>query len=464
MFDLGLNLARKFHFAATLSLTLLFCLFSAAPAAGQTTLSATSLSFGAVVINQQSPIKTVTLTNNQAVSLQIASISLPPLTLFKIDPSTTCMHPGALGAGASCTIAVTFDPIPSSTLPTSSLTIATNASNSPQHVTLSGTPQGQVTLSTAALSFGSQAIGERSAIVPVTLTNNQTSALKISSIAFTAAGEYAVDPSTTCPNSGTVATGASCTIGLTFTPTALGARPAGTLQIVSNGPGSPQSVTMVGTGVVPVALSTATLSFAAQFVGSTSGNQTVTVTNQQIVPLLISAANLTGANPGDFGIGGTCPIAPASLAASQSCQLTVNFTPSVAGTRTATLNLVDNAPSSPQTVSLTGISNAPVTVLPGSITNFTAPVGSTSAFQTITVANAQTVALHILSLQMSGDFIESATNCPIGGAGLAGGASCTVSVQFDPTIGGVRGGQLQVFDDVATSPQVVNLSGTAPHR
>jgi hypothetical protein len=460
MFDLGLNLARKFHFAATLSLTLLFCLFSAAPAAGQTTLSATSLSFGAVVINQQSPIKTVTLTNNQAVSLQIASISLPPLTLFKIDPSTTCMHPGALGAGASCTIAVTFDPIPSSTLPTSSLTIATNASNSPQHVTLSGTPQGQVTLSTAALSFGSQAIGERSAIVPVTLTNNQTSALKISSIAFTAAGEYAVDPSTTCPNSGTVATGASCTIGLTFTPTALGARPAGTLQIVSNGPGSPQSVTMVGTGVVPVALSTATLSFAAQFVGSTSGNQTVTVTNQQIVPLLISAANLTGANPGDFGIGGTCPIAPASLAASQSCQLTVNFTPSVAGTRTATLNLVDNAPSSPQTVSLTGISNAPVTVLPGSITNFTAPVGSTSAFQTITVANAQTVALHILSLQMSGDFIESATNCPIGGAGLAGGASCTVSVQFDPTIGGVRGGQLQVFDDVATSPQVVNLSGT----
>ncbi|MFZ1086684.1 MAG: Ig-like domain-containing protein [Terracidiphilus sp.] len=385
---------------------------------------------------------------------------MPALTLFKIDPTTTCLHPGALGAGASCAIAITFDPIPSSTLPTSTLTITTNASNSPQRVTLSGTAQGQVTLSAAALNFGNQAVGETSAVVPVTLTNNQSSALKISSIAMMPGSEYSIAPSTTCPNFGTMAAGASCTIGLTFTPTALGAQPAGTLQIVSNGPSSPQSVTMVGTGVAQVALSPASLSFAAQFIGSTSGIQSVTVTNQQIVPLLITSANVSGANASDFGIGGNCPIAPATLLPGLSCQLTVNFTPSVAGTRTATLNLADNAPSSPQTVTLTGISNAPVTVLPGLITNFHAPVGSTSAYQSITITNVQTATLHISGLQMSGDFIQTASNCPIGGAGLAGGASCTVSVEFEPTIGGVRGGQLQVFDDVATSPQVVNLSGT----
>jgi hypothetical protein len=461
MLDRVSNLAQKLRLAATLSLALLFGLFSPASAAAQATLSANSINFGTVLLYTTSAVETLNVSNHTGAALQNLSYSLPTLTLYAIVPaSTTCVKGAALANGANCNIGLTFDPKSGSIAPTSTLTITTTG-NAAQKVALSGTEESQVTLSTTTENFGNAAINETSPIQTVTLTNNQGVVLNITSLTVTAGTEYALDPSTTCPSSGTVGLGGSCTIGLTFTPTGLGPQPGATLKISTNASVPVPSVALYGTGVVQVALAPTPLSFSAQFIGATSANQYVTVTNQQNVALTISGASITGANASDFGIGGNCPTAPATLPAGGTCQLWVNFKPTAAGTRTATVNLADNAPSTPQTFGLTGISNAPVTVLPGSITNFTAPVGTTSPYQNITITNAQpSTALHINSLQFSGDFIQSATSCPLAPAALAGGASCTVSVQFDPSIGGVRTGQLQVYDDVATSPQVVNFSGT----
>jgi hypothetical protein len=365
-----------------------------------------------------------------------------------------------LAAGASCTVILGFSPTTTGAAPAASLTITDNAANSPQTVTLSGTGIIPVTVSPLGLNFVPAVIGEAS-VLPLTLTNNLPTALTINSITGFTGGYSLSAANTTCPlPPATLPSGHSCQIGVSLTPPSLGLQ-NGTMNISYNASGSPVVVSLTANAVQPVILSSSSLTFPAQFVGTTSAGQSVTLTNEQAVPLLISSETVVGANPSDFGTGGNCPTAPATLSPGQACQINVFFTPTTSGTRTATVDINDNAPGSPQTITLTGSGNAPVTLLPGLINNFTAPVGSTSPFQTITITNNQTTAtLHITSFQFSGDFIQSATSCGTTPYALAPGASCTVSVEFGPTIGGTRNGQLQAYDDVATSPQIVNLSGT----
>jgi Big-like domain-containing protein/ASPM-SPD-2-Hydin domain-containing protein len=318
------------------------------------------------------------------------------------------------------------------------------------------------TLTPASVNFGNVVIGETSAIKVVTLKNGQSVVLNIASIALSPGSPYAIHPSTTCPSSGTLAAGKSCTIGLTLTPSALGTQPAGSVTIATDASNSPQKVTLSGKGIAPVAIAPTSLklTFAAQLVGTTSGGQTVTVTNAQNIPLNISGVSISGTNSGDFGVTNSCPIVPSSVPAASKCTLSVAFTPTAAGARTATLSITDDASNSPQTVTLNGSGSAPVTISPVSITNFSAPVGTTSAFKTVIIKNTATTPLTLDTFQFSGDFEQTATTCGALPATLAPGASCNIYVVFDPTIGGVRDGQLQVYDTALSSPQVVNLSGT----
>jgi YVTN family beta-propeller protein len=98
------------------------------------------------------------------------------------------------------------------------------------------------------------------------------------------------------------------------------------------------------------ALNTAALNFDNQAVHTTSPSQQVTITNTGSAPLDVSGITLGGADPGDFGQTNNCTTVPPT----ESCAIQVNFTPAVAGTRTATVSITDNAPGSPQTVSLSG--------------------------------------------------------------------------------------------------------------
>ena len=100
-----------------------------------------------------------------------------------------------------------------------------------------------VTLSPASLTFATTNLHDTTAAQNVTLTNNTTAALGISSIV--ASGDFA--QTNTCGTS--VATNASCTISVTFTPTAGGAR-GGSIVITDSAAGSPRTVTLTGTGQV----------------------------------------------------------------------------------------------------------------------------------------------------------------------------------------------------------------------
>jgi hypothetical protein len=98
-----------------------------------------------------------------------------------------------------------------------------------------------VNLSLSNLDFGNQPVGTTSAPQPVTLTNDGTADVTFSGIGVS--GDYSV--ASTCGLS--LAPSASCNLNVTFTPTALGTR-RGTISIADDAPGSPQVVTLAGTG------------------------------------------------------------------------------------------------------------------------------------------------------------------------------------------------------------------------
>jgi len=207
-----------------------------------------------------------------------------------------------------------------------------------------------VSLSPTSVTFGSQAVGTTSAAQPVTLNNTGGAMLTISSISITGTNSGDFAQTNNCGTS--VAAGATCTINVTFTPTAPGTR-AGTLTIADNASGSPHTAGLTGTGAGPgVSLSPPSVTFASQAVGTTSAAQPVTLSNTGGATLTISGISITGTNSGDFAQTNNCGT---SVAAGATCTINVTYTPTATGTRTGTLTIADNASGSPHTAGLTGL-------------------------------------------------------------------------------------------------------------
>ncbi|HEY1902662.1 MAG TPA: Ig-like domain-containing protein [Terracidiphilus sp.] len=419
-----------------------------------------ALGFGGVVVGTMSAAKTVTLTNDQSGALNLSSISAP--APYAVDPGTTgtpCAVGTPVAPGASCTLNVIFTPTAPGAVPADNLSIVDNGTNSPQLVSLSGDGVAAITLPTA-LGFGNVVVGEVTT-KSVTLKNNQSLGLNISSISGFSGGYSLNTTATTCSLTSALPAGQSCVIAVNLTPSTLGVQPAASFSVADGVAGSPQTVNLTANAITAVVVSPGSVSFPTTFVGLTSAAKTVTLTNEQSIPLTISSAIIAGADPADFALTSSCPTAPATLSGPGACTLNVTFTPTASGTRTATLTITDGVTGSPQSIALSGPGNAPVTVTPGTVQNYSVPVGTTSAYRVFTINNLQmATTLHFSSFELEGDFIQSATTCPIGGIGIAPGATCTLAVEFDPSIGGIRNGQLQVYDDALTSPQVVNLSGS----
>jgi hypothetical protein len=135
---------------------------------------------------------------------------------------------------------------------------------------------------------------------------------------------------------------------------------AGAAQVAVYNPapggGSSSAIVFNIVAAVPSAdLSTTSLDFGNQPQGVAGATQTVKLSNTGNASLSIASIAATG----DFEETNTCG---ASVAPNASCTISVTFTPSAAGGRTGTLSITDNAPASPQSVSLTGSGVADVTI------------------------------------------------------------------------------------------------------
>jgi FG-GAP-like repeat/Cep192 domain 4 len=208
------------------------------------------------------------------------------------------------------------------------------------------------------------------------------------------------------------------------------------------------------------------LSFPMQAVGTTSSPQSVTISNSGSATMTLSVS-LDGAVTPDpnFAMTNNCG---SSLAASQSCAVSVTFTPTITGSVSGSI-YVDANISGPtrQYVNLTGTAEGALMKLSASSLNFNTQiyVGQTSAAQTVTVWNTGTVPINFSGISVTGanaaDFAASADPACSAGGQLKVGFGCAISVTFAPSASGTRTATLSVADDVSGSPQIVSLSGSA---
>ncbi|MGH9570507.1 MAG: choice-of-anchor D domain-containing protein, partial [Candidatus Angelobacter sp.] len=272
-----------------------------------TNFSPASLNFGDQRVQTTSAIQVVTLTNSGNLPLQISNISISGA----FAQSNTC--PASLGAGANCSLSITFKPLVIGAA-IGALTITSNSTSSPNSVALTGTGTSAVAVLTPGLSFAAQNVATSSAET-VTLINSGNAPLNIFGVSTS--GDF--NAASSCP--ATLAPQTSCNIQVSFTPTAAGPR-SGSLTVTDDDPlGGQQSTMLSGTGLdFSIAASPASVTLKA---GQTA-SYTPTVTGiggnfSTAVPLACSG----------LPAGASCVFSPASVVpGSGNASSTMNVTTS----------------------------------------------------------------------------------------------------------------------------------------
>jgi hypothetical protein len=346
-----------------------------------------SLSFASTNVgstSSNSP-QTVTVWNIGNAGLYFsASLSNPVYPVnFPVNSSDNnlCSEDDTVDVGASCDVSVNFTPTASGSLSGAVVLTDNNLeiSGATQSIQVSGTATGApapVATLTPSLAFPSTAATTTSSALTATLSNTGNATLTITGITIAGANpsDFAVATGGNACGA-TLAEDASCFIYVTFTP-ASGASFSATLQVADNASGSPQTSALTGTGTAPppptASLSPNPYVFAATTVqqGLQSGQgglSAITLTNNGTTPLSFTGAKpftIIGPSNTPFTVypNGGCTTTYLNfnlpLPAGASCTITVQFFPGTAGAFAATLSVADNAPNSPQTITVSGVGAA----------------------------------------------------------------------------------------------------------
>ena len=487
-------------------------------AAAVVSLSPTSLALGKQTAGTTSPAHTITLKNIGNAALSITGVAITGANASNFAQTSNCGSPVA--ARATCAINVVFTPSAAG-ISSASLTISDNASSGSQTVSLTGVGLvPAIYLSSTSLSFGNQSVGTTSAAQTLSVRNTGSGVLEIESLAFTGTNSGDFAQTNNCGSS--VGSGGRCTISVTFKPTASGSSEA-SLKITDNGSGSPQAISLSGTGTDPRPAATPTFSIPS---GTYSSPQTVTISDATTGATIYYTTN--GTTPtttstkytGTITVISTETIEAIAIASGYSTSpvatATYTFSPPAAtpsfsvaaGTYTSTQRVTisdattgatiyyttngttPTTSSTPYSGALTvsstetieaiatasGYSTSPVATATYTISMPIAslsstslafgnePLDMTSAAQTVTLSNTGSAALNITNVAItganSGDFAEVAATC---GTSLARGANCTIGVTFTPSLASGETASVTITDNASGSPQTVSLSGTGAH-
>ncbi|HEY2667401.1 MAG TPA: choice-of-anchor D domain-containing protein, partial [Actinomycetota bacterium] len=324
------------------------------------TLSPGSLDFHTAQVGSNAPPDTVTLASTGTAPLAIGNVTIGGTGSGDFVKVADGCSGKTLQPTTSCAVLVQFRPTTQGAR-SASLSVADNASDSPQVATLRGTgttqPTAQAFVSPNPLVFGNTQAGSAAPPGTVTVASAGTAPLAIGNVtvAGIGAGDFA-KVADGCSGT-TLAPNTSCFVQVRFRPSVQGGRSA-TLSVADNASDSPQVAALQGTGTTqPTALALVSpnlLVFSSPQGGGTDPPGTVTVTSSGTAPLTISTITVGGTNAGDFakvadGCSGT------TLRPNGSCSVQVQFHPTAQGARSATLSVADNASNSPQTLTLVSL-------------------------------------------------------------------------------------------------------------
>jgi hypothetical protein len=300
-------------------------------------ISPLNLFFAPEAAGVTSPPQTVTITNTGTAPLMFTSVANLNGD-FKLTNGCTASIP----VNGTCTIMVTWTaPAAGTTLPeTDSITLQNNGQNGgTQFVGLVGGATSTISVTPPTLAFGNQPVNTTSAAQTVTILNTGSVPVAIPSI-VAPAGFAETD---NCVTSGGLASAASCTINVTFTPTSA-TQFTGNLSITDSAQGSPHTVILSGTGtsaaptLVSIAVTptsatigvNATQQFTAK--GTFSDNSTKDVTAQSTwtssAPATASVGTSTGLATG-VAAGGPVTITATDGTIKGTAQLTVSGAPTL---------------------------------------------------------------------------------------------------------------------------------------
>src|SRR3989442_1093601 len=319
------------------------------PLQPQLSVTPPSASFGNVGVGTRNTYA-FTLTNSGSASVTVsqANVSGSGLSMGGLSLPLT------LTPGQKTTFSVVFAPASTGNI-TGSVSLVSNALNSPTTVALSGIGvqplQPQLSVVPPSASFGDVAVGTRNSQT-ITLINSGTANVTISQA--TPSGNGFSMTGLTVPL--TLSAGQRTSFNAAFAPASAGSV-TGSLSLVSDAPNSPSTIALSGAGVTSTFLLTASptgLSFGNVTVGSKSAPQTVTLTNPGNSSVSISQINVSGSGFSASGL-----TAPLTLAAGQTASFSVVFASTTAGTATGNVSLVSNATNSP-TIALSASGVQPI--------------------------------------------------------------------------------------------------------
>jgi len=309
-----------------------------------------------------------------------------------------------------------------------------------------------LSLSPALLDLQDVPAGIAGSPIAVTVTNISQDNIALGAAGVT--GEDAADFTVSNDTCSGMSLGANqtCTLSVTLKPS-VNTWESGLLSI-PYGTGNLVTAGMRGFGAIEAILSfkPSPAAFPPTVLQSASVPQVVTLTNTGN-----ASAQFLG-NPtisGDFAQTNNCG---SSLAAGASCDFTVTFHPTTAGTEQGSISVLLSTSGQTPFVNLSGVGITAPAVLfcPASLTFPSQAVNTASAARPIIVTNNGSDSLTVTGITAKGDFSE--TDDCVGS--FPARSSCIIQVTFTPKAAGSRSGTITMTDDAQGSPQMVTLVGT----
>lgn len=306
----------------------------------------------------------IDLVNDGNLGLQFGPATLTGPGAGQFEVTNDSCSGESLAAGANCAIRVRFKATDAGAHE-ASLSVPSDAPGSPAVIPLSGAafaPVPGLTVTPSSANFGNRSV--TSGAGPSTtfsVASTGTDGLQLETVGLT--GGHATDfpMSTTCASGSYIGSGGSCSVTVSFDPSAIGTRSA-SIRIVSDAPGSPHLVPLTGNGTGSVVKMTPpSHDFGARAVGAGPADAREFVlenTGNAAMSSIVPA--IAGTDAALFSIvSTTCPSA-STLASGSSCAVTVAFDPEVPSEaiRTGSLRIASNAVNSPATAALSGRGSA----------------------------------------------------------------------------------------------------------
>jgi len=469
---------RQLPLAITGSIFAMFCLIIALvvsqfdskplPAPALLSFSPNLLEFRSSALHVPALAQSVTITNSGNAPVALGPVSLIGAGHEDYFISDNSCAEQTLAAGGDCRIRVMFTPTVDGPR-VAALSLTDQRREPLAQIPVRGqsglprdTAPGQITFAPAPFDLGAREVGA-GITASLTLTNSGDAPLRVADIIIGGSHRQDfIDAESECRQK-EIPQRMSCTIPITFKPSAAGARSA-TLTVVS-AEGAKEELMLRGTGVEAAPSSVSArppnLSFGAVAIGQRL-TRNLLIQNQGKGVEIASIA-IEGGTRREFVISqNDCPMG--NLADGRSCQLEITFAPAAAGGREAVIVITHSGGAGELRVSLDG-SGIPVG---GGIALFPEPlefseqaVDSQPVSRRVAISNSGSAQVRVGRAEIVGpdarQFAITGNSC---GDSLAAQSRCSLTLRYAPKSVGNHRAVLRI-EPLGTITREVTLRGAA---